>query len=56
MDMIQALKGFFRGLCTWMATDDWERERYFSRAQDLVDLEYRMRNWERRQKDLGWGN
>jgi len=56
MNVIQALKGLFHWLCTWVATDDWERERYFSRAQDLCDLEYRMRNWEQRQNDLGWRN
>lgn len=53
MFMMQALQGLFHWVCTWMASDDWERERYFSQAQDLCDLENRMKKWEQRQNDLG---
>ena len=34
----------------WLRPVDWEMERYLSGASDCIELEHRMREWERRQR------
>ena len=48
-----AFKRLGQRLASWLQPRfDWQYDHYLQGAADCADLEYRMRNWDRRQR--GW--